>query len=169
MKTQRRRRKENKTDYGKRVKLLKGETPRAIFRKTNRYIIAEYVESKEAQDRIILGITSKILLKYGWPEDMKGSLKSLPASYLTGFLFGKRILKKKLKNPLIDIGMNRSVKKGRVFSFVKGLIDSGIHVNCKAEILPEKDQFEGKRLKKDFSSIFSKIKNKIEGEKANEK
>ena len=80
MKTLKRRRKEAKTDYGIRLKLLKSGVPRIVFRKSNRYIIAQYVTSNEAQDRVVVGITSKILLKYGWPEDMKGSLKSLPAS-----------------------------------------------------------------------------------------
>lgn len=165
MKTIRRRRKEKKTDYGIRIKLLKSGSPRVIFRKTNRYIIAEYAESNEAKDRIILGVTSKLLLKYGWPEDMKGSLKSVPASYLTGFLFGKKITSKKMKNPILDVGMIRAVNKSKVFAFVKGLIDSGIKIECKEEMFPEKDRISGKNLRRDFSVFFGKIKSKIEEEK----
>ncbi len=163
MKTLRRRRRENKTDYGIRIKLLKSEVPRVVFRKTNRYIIAEYVISNEAKDRIVNGITSKALLKYGWPEDMKGSLKSLPASYLTGFLLGKKILEGELETPVLDIGMIRGVNKGRVFSFVKGLIDSGLKVKCKEKAFPSEERIKGKNLKRDFSVSFGKIKSKIEG------
>ena len=97
MKTQKRRRKQGKTDYKKRMNLLKGLRPRVTFRKTNRYLVVQYILSNEAQDKIVFGITSKKLLKYGWPKNFEGSLKSIPASYLTGYLFGKIILEKKLE------------------------------------------------------------------------
>ena len=163
MRTLKRRRMENKTDYGIRIKLLKSGVPRIIFRKSNRYIIAQYVTSNEARDSVIAGITSKILLKYSWPEDMKGSLKSIPASYLTGLFFGKKIIEKKLKTPIIDIGMIRSVNKNRAFSFIKGLIDSGIKIKCSEEAFPKEERIKGKNLKRDFSVIFGRVKSKIEG------
>ena len=90
-----RRRKEFKTDYKKRFALLKSGLPRVIFRKTNKYLIVQYVKSDNAQDKILLGIDSKVLLKYGWPKEE--SIKSIPAAYLTGYLFGKKILLKKLE------------------------------------------------------------------------
>ena len=71
MRTLKRRRKERKTDYGIRIKLLKGGFPRLVLRKSNRYLIAQYAVSKEARDNIVTGTTSKILLKHGWPEDME--------------------------------------------------------------------------------------------------
>ena len=165
MKTQKRRRRENKTDYNIRMKLLKSDVPRIIFRKSNRYIIAQYVVSNEARDSIITGITSKILLKHGWPEDMEGSLKSLPASYLTGFILGKNITEKKLETPIIDIGMIRNVGKNRVFSFIKGLIDAEVKIKCREESFPNEEKIKGKNLKRDFSVLFTKIKGKIAGEK----
>ena len=69
MKTLKRRKKEGKTDYLIRLKLLKSEMPRIVFRKTNRYIIAQYISSDETKDKINLGFSSKVLLKYGWPKD----------------------------------------------------------------------------------------------------
>ena len=57
-----RRRKENKTDYLKRLKLLKSERARIVFRKTNKYIISEYVKSEDAQDKVIFGFDSKSLM-----------------------------------------------------------------------------------------------------------
>ncbi len=163
MKTLKRRRKENKTDYMKRIALLKSGTPRVVFRKSNRYIIAQYVVSEEAKDKVVLGFTSRTLIKHGWPEDMKGSLKSIPASYLTGFLMGKKITEKKLETPIIDLGMIRSVNKNRVFAFIHGLVDSDIKVKHHRETFPDGDRIKGKKLKRDFSVIFSKVKNKIEG------
>jgi len=162
MKTIRRRRKENKTDYAKRIKLLKSNSPRIIFRKSNRYIIAQYVISSRAQDKVITGTTSKVLLKYGWPLDMKGSLKSIPASYLTGLYFGKSIIEKKLTTPIIDLGMIRNVKKSRAFAFIKGLVDSGVGIKHKEESFPDEERIKGKNLKRDFSVFFTKIKNNLE-------
>ena len=64
MKIQKRRRRENKTDYGRRLKLLKSEKPRLVFRRTNKYVIAQYVLSKEARDSIKIGLNSKIFSLY---------------------------------------------------------------------------------------------------------
>ncbi len=162
-----RRRREGKTNYLKRIKLLKGEKPRVVFRRTNKYIIAQYVTSKEAQDRVEFGLTSKILLNYGWPKEFKGSLKSIPASYLTGYVFGKKINEKKLKEPIIDFGTLRTIHKTKVYAFLKGLIDAGIKIKFKKEIFPEEERIKGKNLKKDFSEFFNKIKEKIENETRN--
>jgi large subunit ribosomal protein L18 len=162
MKISKRRRTEGKTDYLKRLKLLKSESPRIIFRKTNKYIIAQYVISNEAQDKIIIGITSKNLKKYGWPEEFEGSLKSITASYLTGLLIGKEIIKKKLEKPIVDFGMIRTLSKSKTFAFLKGLIDAGIKINCPEKDFPEEERIQGKNMKKDFSKTFKEIKLKIE-------
>lgn len=165
MRTIKRRRLENITDYGKRFKLLKGGVPRIVFRKTNKYIIAQYTTSTSAQDKIEIGLTSKELLKYGWPKEFKGSLKSLTASYLTGLLIGKKIITKKLPTPIIDLGMLRVLHKSKIYAFIKGVIDSGVKLKCKEELFPEEDRIKGKHLKEDFSKHFNIIKSKIMSEK----
>lgn len=157
-----RRRHEYKTDYLNRVKLLKSGSPRIVFRKTNKYLIAQYVVSKEAKDKIIMGINSKELLKYGWPKELEGSLKSISAAYLLGFLVGKKIINKKLKKPILDFGMIRTIYKTKVFGFLKGLIDSGLQINCKKEAFPEEDRIKGKNMIEDFSKFFEIIKSKIQ-------
>jgi len=144
MKTIRKRRKQCKTDYKRRLNLLKSEKPRVVFRRTNKYVIAQYVESSEARDKIIFGLTSKDLLKYGFPEKMAGSLKSLGACYLTGYLIGKKIVKEKLVQPILDIGMTRALHKNRVYAFLKGLIDSGIKIGCKEEAFPDEERIKEK-------------------------
>ncbi len=153
------RRRKGKTDYKARRGLLKSGKNRIVFRKTNKYIIGQLIKSKEARDKVIVGITSKELLKYGWPENAKGSLKSLPASYLTGYLLGK---KSKGEEVVFDFGMIRNVYKSRAYGFLKGLIDSGIEIKSDKKVFPEKDRIEGKHLKNKID--FNKIKNKIENE-----
>lgn len=164
MKSIKRRRKENRTDYRKRMNLLKGNSPRIVFRKTNRYIISEYVVSDEARDRIEMGVTSKALLKYGWPEEFMGSLKSIPASYLTGFLIGRKIIKEKKETPIADFGMTRSVHRSKAFAFLNGLVDAGLKMKHDKKTFPEDDRIKGKNLKEDFSKTFETIKSKIEKE-----
>lgn len=161
MKTQKRRRMENKTDYGKREKLLKSEGPRVVFRKTNKYIIGQYIISKNAQDKVQIGVSSKDLLDYGWPKEFSGSLKSLPASYLTGFLIAKKITSKKLSNPVLDLGMLRVLHKTKIYSFIKGANDGGIKIKCDSSFFPEEERIKGKHLKKDFSKTFEVIKLKL--------
>src|SRR3989338_1023369 len=188
MKTLKRRRKEFKTDYKKRFALLKSGLPRVIFRKTNKYLIVQYVKSDNAQDKILLGIDSKVLLKYGWPKEE--SIKSIPAAYLTGYLFGKKILLKKLEGspegtavssfeesslgegspessfeekPIIDFGMARVLHKTGVYAFILGLIDSGIKIECKKESFPEESRIKGNHLKNKIP--FDEIKSKIDKEK----
>src|SRR3989344_4343610 len=156
--TLKRRRNEYKTDYKKRFALLKSRAARIVFRKTNRYLIAQYVKSKEAQDAISLGIDSRELLKYSWPE--KESIKSTPAAYLTGYLFGKKILLKKLETPVLDFGMARVLHKTRTHAFIKGLIDSGIKIECAKENFPEESRIRGEHLKNKIP--FEEIKSKIE-------
>ncbi|MEM3091048.1 MAG: 50S ribosomal protein L18 [Candidatus Pacearchaeota archaeon] len=163
-KTQKRRRREKKTDYSKRINLLKSQSPRIIFRKTNRYIICQYVLSKEAQDIIKKSFNSRELLKYGWPKEFQGSLKSLPAAYLTGFIIGKKISKEKESSPIVDAGMNRIIPKNRFFAFLKGLKDSGVNVKCDEKFFPDEFRISGRHLKRDFSKIFLEIKSKIQKE-----
>jgi len=159
MKVNKKRRRQNKTDYLKRLKLLKSKSPRIVFRKTNKYIIAQYITSKQAQDRIEIGINSKNLMNYGWPEKAKGSLKSLPASYLTGYLIGKKILKQKLKKPILDIGMIRALHKNRAYAFTKGLIDAGVKINCQEKVFPDESRIKGEHMKNKIP--FDEIKSKI--------
>jgi len=162
MKTLKRRKLEGRTDYGKRLKLLKSNSPRLVFRKTNRFIIAQYVTSKAAQDKIEIGMTSKKLKGFGWPDDFSGSLKSVPAAYLTGLLMGREINKKRLKAPIVDFGMIGVLSKNRGYAFLKGVVDAGVKIKCDEEQFPKEERLFGVHMREDFSEKFKEIKSKIE-------
>jgi large subunit ribosomal protein L18 len=157
-KVDKRRRRENRTDYAKRIKLLKSGSPRIIFRRTNRYLIAQYARSSGAKDSIEFGISSKALLKHGWPESAAGSLKSVTASYLLGMIMGKKISERK-ESPIIDLGMARPVHKSRIYAFMKGLLDSGARINSKEGVFPDEGRIRGEHLKNKVP--FEQIKSKI--------
>ncbi|MFA4960531.1 MAG: 50S ribosomal protein L18 [Candidatus Pacearchaeota archaeon] len=156
--TIRRRRMENKTDYKLRKKILESKFPRIVIRKTNKYFIVQVVESSEAQDRVIKTITSKKLLEYGWDKKMTGSLKSIPAGYLTGLVAAKEIGK---GNFTVDLGMYRTLTGCRVFSVVKGLIDGGLGISANEKVFPSEDRINGEHLKAEMKELISKVKSKI--------
>jgi large subunit ribosomal protein L18 len=151
-----RRRLENKTNYSKRMRLLEGRKPRIVIRKSNKYITLQYVESKAAQDAVKVSVISRDLLDYGWSKEKAGSLKSLGACYLAGFLFGNKI--KKMAPAILDLGLIRSTKGSRIYAAVKGINDAGFKLPCSEEVFPEE-----KRIKNpNNESFFEKIKLNME-------
>ena len=150
-----RRRHENKTDYLKRRRLLEGRKPRLVIRKSNRYIIIQYVESKFAQDSIKLAVNSKDLIENGWPVDKAGSLKSLAGAYLAGYLFGTKA--KKFEGAVLDTGLIRSTKGSRIYAALKGIIDAGFKMPANAEIFPEEKRIKTENTK----NFFDKVKENI--------
>lgn len=161
MKVRKRRRRENKTNYHKRLKLLKSGKPRLVVRKTNKYINIQYISSEDAKDKVEIGVSSKDLMKHGWPEKYQGSLKSTTAAYLIGYLIGNKVIKEKKEQPIVDLGMYITIPKNKFYGLLKGLIDSGLSINCEEEKFPEEDRIMGKNMKEDFSQYFEKIKSNI--------
>lgn len=155
LKTLKRRRRENRTDYKARRILLTSGVPRIVVRRTNKYFILQAVESIEAQDKVLATVTSKDLLKNGWDSKHIGSLKSVPAGYLTGLLMAKKIGNGKF---IMDLGMLRTFKGGRVFSVVKGLIDGGLEINANKVVFPTEDRLNGEHLDTEVKAMIAKIK-----------
>ncbi|MDP8011348.1 MAG: 50S ribosomal protein L18 [Thermoplasmata archaeon] len=153
-----RRRRENKTDYRKRLNLLKSGSPRAIVRKTSNNIIVQIALYNEKGDQIIASANSRELKKMGW----EFSTKTVPAAYLTGYLAGKRAIKNKIDNAVLDIGMQRPTKGGRVFAALKGLVDAGLEIPFNEDILPDEDRIKGKHLHEEIESKMDEIKSKME-------
>ena len=147
-----RRRRESKTNYRKRLILLKSNSPRLVVRKTNKYIILQIAESEHAQDKVLKTITTKELLKFGWPKEKIGSLKSLSASYLAGLLIGKKV---KIKKAILDSGLIPNTKGSRVYAIVKGARDAGLNIPCNEKVFPDNEKIQ----RYDF---FDKVKNEIE-------
>ncbi len=154
MKIPRRRRLEAKTDYKARLSLLKSEKPRLVIRKTNKYLIAQIITSEIAQDKVIMGITSKILLSKGAPAELAGSLKSLGAAYLTGYILGKQALKAGIKEAVPDAGMHINVKNSRIYAVIKGAIDAGLSIPHNKEVLPQMESIKTEKISKIFEKII---------------
>ena len=152
MKLDKKRRRQYKTNYSKRLVLLKGNCARLVVRKTNKYVILQLVESKNAKDKVRYSVNTKELLKHGWPKNKAGSLKSIPACYLGGLLLGKK--SEKIKKVILDTGLIPNTKGSRVYAVVKGISDAGIEINYNEKVLPSQDRIEGKHIKElDFNKI----------------
>jgi len=148
------RRHQGKTNYNRRLVLLKGGCLRFVVRKSNKYLVMQIVESVHAQDKVLIGISTKELLKHGWPEDRQGSLKSLGAAYLGGLLLGRKAGEKIKGRVILDLGLIPNTKGSRVYAGVKGLRDSGVDISVNEEVFPEDEKIN----KYEF---FDEVKNKI--------
>ncbi|MFA5258586.1 MAG: 50S ribosomal protein L18 [Candidatus Pacearchaeota archaeon] len=158
MKVNKRRRIENKTNYKRRLGLLKSNSLRLVIRKTNKYLTLQIIESRDSEDKVVYSATTKDLLKLGWSKEKEGSLKSTTASYLAGLLLGKKA--KDVKGRLVlDLGLIPNTKGSRVYAAVKGIADSGIKINYDEKVVPSKESIEGKN--NNLTEMFSKVKGAI--------
>lgn len=157
-----RRRREGKTDYRKRLKLLRSRKIRLVVRKSIKNTQIQFVEYKEGGDNILASANSKELInKFNW----KFSTSTTPAAYLTGILAGKRAKEKGIDECVLDTGRHQPATGSKIFATVKGIVDAGVDCPYNEEKLPSEDRIMGKHLNKEISPIINDIKNKIIGGK----
>jgi len=155
-----RRKREGKTNYKKRLKLLRGGVPRLVIRKSLKNISLQVIKYEPNSDKVLVAASSKELEKFGW----KNSRANIPSAYLTGFLLGHKSKKSKIARTIVDFGLANLFKGGRLSSALKGCVDGGLNVVCNQDIFPVEDRIKGKHIE-NMSSVFEDIKKKIEGEK----
>jgi large subunit ribosomal protein L18 len=158
-----RRKREGRTDYKKRLNLLKGQTDRLIIRKTNTKIILQIVRYEPDGDKVLVTINSTELQKQNW----KHSCKSIPAAYLAGLLLAKKAKENKINKAILDLGLKTPLKGSRLFSALKGAIDGGLEVPANEEIFPTEERLKGEHIAnylekhKTITQDFEKIKNTL--------
>ncbi len=157
------RKREGRTNYKKRLTLLKSKKLRLVIRKTNKQILIQIVKYYADGDKIICGINSSSLKKQGW----KYSCNNLPACYLAGLMLGKKALDSKVNEAILDVGLQTSIAGSRLYASVKGVIDAGLKVPVSEKIFPSDERLCGKHIadyKKEKSQItkdFEDLKNKL--------
>jgi large subunit ribosomal protein L5e len=153
-----RRRREGKTDYQARKRLIfqdknKYNTPkyRLIVRLSNRDITCQIAYARIEGDRIVCAAYSHELPRYG----VKVGLTNYAAAYCTGLLAARRILQRLgldsvyagcteitgdeyLVEPVdegpgafrcyLDVGLTRTTTGARVFGAMKGAVDGGLNI-----------------------------------------
>lgn len=157
-----RRHRNGRTDYRKRLRLLKSRKIRIVFRKSSKNIRVQFVEYAPEGDKIIVSaISNELIKKYNW----KYSTATIPAAYLTGLLAGKKANVKGIKEGIMDIGRYRPTTGNKLFAALKGVIDAGIDCPYDDIKIPPEDRLFGKHLNKEIMPLVDKIKIKITGDK----
>ncbi|KAG2379593.1 hypothetical protein C9374_006710 [Naegleria lovaniensis] len=153
-----RRRREGKTDYRARQKLItqdktKYNTPkyRFVVRVTNKDIICQIVAAKLKGDEVVCSAYAHELTRYGMPVGHT----NYAAAYATGLLLARRLLKKvgldtryagktetdgsvflveqaegapRPFKAYLDVGLVRTTTGNRVFGALKGACDGGLYI-----------------------------------------
>jgi len=142
-KVPRRRRREGKTNYYKRYKMILSGHPRFIVRKTLKYIIVQVARATPRGDEIIAAAHSRELVKkYGW----KAGTGNLPAAYLTGLLAAARALKKGVTYAVPDIGLHEPRPGAKVFAAIKAANDIGLKVPVGEKVIPSEERIRGEHI-----------------------
>ena len=165
-----RRKREGRTDYKKRLKMLVSGTPRLIIRKTNKNIIVQIALYAENGDNVLVTANSLELKKHGW----KFATGNTPAAYLTGMLAAQKAKSKSVKNAIVDLGLQSPLSGSRLYAAVKGAIDNGLSIPCSEKVFPTEDRILGKHIvaygqtskqfntsPADMESVFNSVKQKL--------
>ncbi len=153
-----RRRREGRTDYRTRLKLLRSGRPRAVVRITAQRVYVTITTYDPTGDRVIAAADSRELGGVGFPG---GSLASTPAAYLTGYLAGLRSKAAGTNGAILDAGLRHPTAGGRVLAALKGLLDAGVEVPHGETIFPGNDRLSGSHLPKPLPEPLESYKGKL--------
>lgn len=137
-----RRKREKKTDYKLRRKLLKSELPRLVVRKSLRKFTVQVIDYVQDGDKILASANGKDFINISW----KYSEANFPSAYLIGLVCGMKAKSKSVKKVVVDFGLNRVISGSKLYAAVKGFIDGGVEVLCAEKVLPKDDVCAGKRI-----------------------
>ena len=151
-----RRLREEKTNYKKRGTMLMGKRDFITINITNENTQVQILKPGMTGDKVIASAHSRYLLEKGW----KGSRKSIPAAYLTGYLAGKKALGQGSKDAILYTGTRKYTQ--RVAAALKGVVDAGIEVPAGEKTFPNNERINGEHLT--VKNEVSKIKSSIDGE-----
>jgi len=119
--------------------------------------------AEQTGDKTLLTVNSRQLQDFGYTF----SKSNLPAAYLTGLLFGKKMLALGISEGIADIGLHASTKGNRIYAAVKGVVDAGVDVPHSPEIFPAEERISGKHIKEhtgaDIVAQFEQAREKILG------
>ncbi len=149
-----RRKMEGKTDYKKRLALLKSRSPRLVIRKSLRNVQLQLVHYAKDGDKILVSSHSNQLKKFGWNYHNGNS----SSAYLTGLILGLKAKSKNIKEAVLDLGLNKSVKGYVLYAALKGATETGLNVPHSEDVLPNGNKIENKEGFKEFKEKILKEK-----------
>jgi large subunit ribosomal protein L18 len=151
-----RRRREQKTDYEKRLALLKSGKTRLVVRKSNKFVYAQFCDFREAGDAVVAAACSRELVEFGFAGKCNA-----PSAYLTGFLAAKRAAARGVREFVLDVGLQSASKGAVVFAALKGAVDAGLKAPFSPDKIPSDERIAGKHLSGDAQAQFAEAKARI--------
>jgi len=137
-----RRRREVRTDYHQRLRLLKSGKPRLVARSSNKHVRAQLVTPGPDGDRTLASAHSADLAGFGW----EAPTGNLPAAYLTGRLAGRRALAADIDAAVLDIGLHSPTPGNKVFAVQEGAIDAGVDVPHNEDVFAAWERTRGEHI-----------------------
>jgi len=165
-----RRRREGKTDYRRRLKLLFSRKPRVVVRKSNKYIKMQLVLFDQVGDKTFISSTSSELKRFGY----EGGTSNIPAAYLTGLLFGKKAKEAGFDEAILDTGLQTPIHCSKEYAALKGVVNSGMNIPHNPAVFPPDERVRGDHIanfKQDPSIVanFEAVKKEILAESGENK
>lgn len=154
----RRRRREGRTDYEKRLALLKSGKTRAVVRTQNNNTIVQFIDFDPEGDVVRTQADAHDLEGLGWD----GHTGNLPSAYLAGLLAGTRATEQGIEEAVLDIGLHKPTPGSAVFAALRGVLDAGVHIPHGEEVLPEEDRLLGEHISEDVRSAVEETKDEIQ-------
>jgi len=153
-----RRRREGRTDYRQRARLLRARIPRAVVRISLKNTTIQFIDYDSAGDKVLASANSKELADMGWNL----STGNIPVAYLTGYLAGKRAKKAGVEEAVLDIGLKVPAKGAGCFAALKGMLDAGLEIPHGEDILPSEERIKGHHIGENVEKLFVEVKSKME-------
>jgi large subunit ribosomal protein L18 len=137
-----RRRREGRTDYAQRLRLLKSGDPRLVARISNRHATAQIERPGATGDETLAAAHSADLEAFGW----EAPTSNLPSAYLTGLLVGGRAAASGVERAVLDIGLRTPTPGAKVFAVQEGAIDGGLTIPHDESVLPDWERNRGEHV-----------------------
>jgi large subunit ribosomal protein L18 len=134
------RNRQRKTNYRKRASLLLSRRHFIVAKISDQNVFCQFLKPTVKGDIVICSSHSRELRKYDW----KGSMNSLPACYLTGFLLGKKSLAKGTDSAILYTG--RDSFTSRIAACLKGIVAAGVNMPVSEDTLPSDERTNGKHI-----------------------
>lgn len=147
-----RRRREGRTNFQKRLGLIKSGSTRMVVRRSNRDITIQFINFHPEGDRTLLTARGQMLKKlFNWPAK-----RNVWTAYLTGLYAGREAAKAGVKEFILDSGMYTASKGSNVFAALKGAHDAGLSTVYSEEKIPS-EKLENPPDKAAFDGVKQKI------------
>lgn len=146
-----RRKREGKTDYQKRIKLLRSRKPRLVVRPSLKNVRAQIIQAEIEGDQTLASAFSKELPNFGW----KGQTSNTPSAYLVGLLCGFRAKKTGIEECILDIDRYVPVSQAKIFAVLKGALDAGVTIPHEENVVPSEERVQGQHIAQYAESLKS--------------